>query len=157
MEIKLFSNRPESFEQFIDHSNALFCEDEYKNPEFPFFYPCGEKYLLIVAIDNNKEVLGGIQLSYTDDGWLIEGVDTGEDFERPKWCMSCIGVHPKHQNKGVSKTLIAEQFNVMKKFGIDDICQSSYTEDGMMRVMPIYRKYISENPDIRYLDFEREF
>ena len=156
MEIKLFSNRPESFEQFVEHSNSLFCEDEYENPDFPYVYLCGEKYLLIVAIDDN-EVLGGIQLSYTDKGWLIEGVKLDEDMERPKWCMSAIGVHPEHQNKGVSKALIAKQFDVMKEFGIDDICQSSYTEDGMKYVMPVYRKYIAENPDIRYLDFERKF
>ena len=156
MEIKLFSNRPELFNHLVEHSNELMCDGQYEDPEFPYFYPCGERYLLIVAIDG-YEVLGGIQISYTDKGWLIEGVKLDEDIERPKWCMSAIGVHPEHQNKGVSKVLIAKQFDVMKEFGIDDICQSSYTEDGMKHVMPVYRKYIAENPDIRYLDFERKF
>lgn len=152
MEIKVFTNRPEMLEYRFPHSNDLFCEDRYGKVDFPYLYMTPKLSIIIVGIIDDV-VVGGIQLSYTSDGWVIP-----EDVkEAPKWSMMGIGINDGYRGKGYARSLIEKQFDVMKECGIEYICQSGYSEHGLKTIFKTYQRMIENNPHITYINTERLF
>lgn len=153
MEIKVFTSNPGFFENMaIPHSNDLFCDDEYDNTDFPYLWlSSGQCNLLIVAIEGNN-VIGGIQLLYTENGWLMT-----ETNHQPKWCMLGMGVNKGYEGKGIATKLIEKQFEVMTMLGIDDVCQSGYSPHGLDTIYKTYERLIERNPHISYINTKRLF
>ena len=153
MEIKIFTNMPRNFENVdIPHSNELFCNDDYDNTDFPYLWmQSGQCTIIIVAIEDDN-VIGGIQLSYTENGWMMP-----ETNHRPKWCMMGMGVNKGHEGKGIATKLIEKQFEVMNELGITDVGQSGYTKQGLESIYKTYERLITANPHINYINDNRLF
>lgn len=152
MEIRVFTNRPEMLEYRYPHSNELFCGDQYEDADFPYLYLTNNLSIIIVGIIDDV-VVGGIQLSYCEDGWILP-----EDVtELPKWSMMGIGINDGYRGKGYSRSLIDKQFDVMDECGIDYICQSGYSEQGLKTIFNSYQRMIEKNPHINYINGERLF
>lgn len=151
MEIKVFTNRPHRLDDKFPHSNELFCGDEYDDTDFPYLYMTSNTTIIIVAIIDNK-VAGGIQLSESEDGWMLRTTN-----ERPKWCMLGMGVNKEFVNQGIATKLIEKQFEIMDEMSIVDVCQSGYSEDGLKYIFPVYERMIEKYPHIMYINENRLF
>ena len=52
--------------------------------------------------------------------------------------MMNIGVDPSFRGRGIARALIEKMFSFCDKNNISGICQSSYSEDGIKYVEPVF-------------------
>lgn len=123
--------------------------DLFFNEDVPYLSSSFEgDNLYFVAIEK-KMVVGLICLSFEDHGWF--------GYPECKWSMMNIGVDKKYRNKGIAKILIENMFRFSDENNITGISQSSYSEDGIKYIEPIFKKVSSIYPNVIFIDDKKLF
>lgn len=104
--------------------------DDLFNENVPYFDASFNGENLYFAVIDGEKAVGLLCLSYYEKGW--------SGYPDCQWAMMNIGVDPSFRGLGIARALIEKMFSFCDKNNISGICQSSYSEDGIKYIEPIF-------------------
>lgn len=127
-----------------DVKEAYELYDDLFNEKVPYFDASFNGENLYFAVIDGEKAVGLLCLSYYEKGW-----SGNSDCQ---WAMMNIGVEPSLRGQGIAKALIEKMFSFCNENNISGICQSSYSEDGIKYVEPIFSFESKKYPSIVFKD-----
>lgn len=135
-----------------EFSNDIIFEYEYEGvDDVPYL---SEAFSVGVGAGTNYLILAIDECSDTIMGAIVVHVGETETYNgtgAKSWILS-VGVHPDYQGKGISRFLVHEFFQFAEENNIGKVEQSSYTDDGLLKIKHLFEEIKDEYPDVEYID-----
>lgn len=143
LNVQIFSKSLKmAFKEDVKEACELY--DDFFNEKVPYFDASFHGENLYFAVIDGEKAVGLLCLSYYEKGW--------SGYPDCQWAMMNIGVDSSFRGQGIARALIEKMFSFCEENNITGICQSSYSEDGIKYIEPIFSSESKKHSKVIFKD-----